>query len=305
MSESNIVNYSNDVAVQFHIGTWNINRFYQCDEHEKLKWDNRSTRIAKTIGESNCSIICLQECRKMHTSDANTLFSKPELKYFEHEFFNVNATFLNLRNCILYDTRRWFLIEKGTKWLSSTPNEPSDDNNGFGRIVSFVKLLPVDEKLKILTKVKPLVVFVTHLSLQEHVKWSEVKQLVPIVKEVSRESPAVLCGDMNFFDDKEGGQQRQFLADHFVNLGKHAIYSQSETVAVRTFVPYSYEKDYEMLKNTNSVLDHVFGYNNIQKIDVSLIHTKTYLTKEPVELTSWDDLPSDHMMLDVNLVCKL
>lgn len=309
---------SKGVSINFKIGNYNVNRFWQCDLPEELRkknstvaewskeqlsifhWNNRAPRIAKAIVANDLDFVALEELRRMDTSSINTLLSQPEIdKRYRFVEWVGNGTPLCMTNGLLYDYRKWFLCTQNFVWLSETPSIPSDFNpNGFGRIMGVADFLPIDQKtMKIqLSKGGILQICVVHLDVgpeeQKH------KQISAICKR-SFNKNSVILGDFNFFDDLEGGAMRQKMEERFFNAGKGAIYSQSRKKAERTFFPYSYEPNFEQLRSTNSVLDHIFlnPESSIEVVGNAWLDTKTYGEgDEPEELSNWDALPSDHLL---------
>jgi len=230
----------------------------------------------------------------------------------------------------MWDKHRWWKVDQGSRWMSDTPLQMSaHEHCPWGRVVGFVRLVPVVEG-RVALDVSPFTVFSVHLSVApEAVKWHEIARLKEIVDEVAGDVSKdfyVVAGDFNLFDDEEGGEQRAWLEKHFTNAGKNAVYSQSRQPAVRTFFPYAYEREYRKLLDLNSLLDHVFlpleralvtsaGRQSEVCTSLALVDDAGEPIEEPPEFSTiereralppgeYSDgpvFPSDHLLLSVPL----
>ena len=301
----------------------NVNRFWLGDDAvtlmglnpgmdeetvKKLHWDKGVARIVQGIGATGSSIVCLENMCKMSGSEEKSFFKCPELKNFECEDFSTNGTRPWTRQWILYDKTQWFCLEKGKKWLSSTYDAPSLPDGIFDRCVGYVKLAPVDEDGKIIRSHCSLYVFASNFSFgPEERKWRETKRLVEIVRSVTGGNIAAVCGDLNFFDDSDGGAMRKYLNECFTNIGENAVYSHSGERATRTYTPYSYEKSDLGCVGLNSNISHIYLYAapvsenaeslSIEEDSVATLFTQTFLDEESGELPSSDDMPFDYIPL--------
>ncbi len=292
------------------ITTYNINRAVEAEKHTDTCWERRSPKVRAIIESQNADVICLQECRKLDTSD--TVDMMYELKDYRYFTFYANPSDLALALVIGYKPSKFYCVSSGTRWLSDTPSTCSDSwGNGWGRIVAYMELQPVSAEKKIFSN-KRLFVFTTHFGLSEEEK-KEASIILPgLMNSIAGEHPCVVLGDFNVFYDMDGDKQIEILSqERRTNQWCESFRLQHWTSsyvtiagvpANRTYVPYTYEREYERLmgmeKNT---LDHVFA-RNLRIVGEPVVDTRTMMDPEPEPLSVPDSTPSDHLPVTVNFL---
>ncbi len=305
----NLYILKNDFKPVYRVLQYNVDQAMREEAVEATKWSNRFPRIKKLIDEVDADIVCLQEMRKL----PNTITVNEFLASFKQYLFVVeyrNSSLLSFGQAILYKPEKLYPVKTTKYWLSDTPHKLSDTwankaggTTGFGYIVMGVKFYPVSEE-KVIHGSKPLWVFNTHFGLEEELKTKSCHKLRRIVESTvtcedsEGNDEFIVCGDFNFFPDKDGNNQRSILTSKWKDLGQSALTLSGKKVE-GTFVGYEHDNFKADLKNMVSRLDHVFSSTNVKGVNATL-YTKTMLDKEPEELTT-RDYPSDHLPLVVTI----
>jgi endonuclease/exonuclease/phosphatase family metal-dependent hydrolase len=307
------------------------------EKYENTKWSNRSGRVIKTIRESGADIVCLQELRKLpseHSSDPDlrsgyppiTVFlsnvkfvssrSDSELEEYKFELAYRNSEPGAFGQAILYNPEKWMVVDTKRVWLNQVDEYTNPDYEYMAFGVLFRNVVP-DTTPNSRNKTKPgdkqLFVWNVHFGMDEQVKTDSCKTLLRLRNEIYPEVPTLICGDFNFFDDRDGKQQRELLTafnrvtrigndrQSLVDFGENMVTSQNQTQISGTFVGFEHNEFKAPLPGLASRLDHVFGSPGDFELDSTpVLLTKTYIDPEPEELTS-RDLPSDHLALKVVL----
>jgi len=282
---------------------YNVDMAMREEAHEATKWANRSSRVKSLIKDVDADIVCLQEMRRLPENPSiNRFLAEFDDYRFQLEYRNSSA--LSFGQAILYKPEKYYPLKSVKYWLSATPDVVSDTyavkaggTTGFGYIVFGLKFLPMVDG-KIVENAKPLWVFNTHFGLEEDLKTQSCHQLLKIInKEVDKDN-FVVCGDFNFFPDRDGGKQRAILTEHWQDLGQGAKTLGGRSVE-GTFVGYDHDAFKADLNNMISRLDHIFSSQCLTGVNPTL-YTKTMLPKEPKELTT-RDYPSDHLPLVIEI----
>lgn len=276
--------------------TWNVDQAVREEKYEKTKWMNRKDRVVSLIKETGADIINLQEMRKLSGAISTNRF----LAEFDDYFYEVgyrNPSELAFGQAILYRPSKVYPVKVVKKWLSSTPDDLSDNSGGFGYIVLGIKFVPVHQG-KVVVNAKPFWVFNTHFGLDEEVKTQSCHTLKEIIaKETGGTEQFVLSGDFNFFPDKSAAQQRQIMRS-FQDLGAGAKTLSGRAVE-GTFIGYEHDEFKADLNSMISRLDNIYASSGITGTNPTL-YTKTMLEVEPEELTT-RDYPSDHLPILIDL----
>ena len=154
------------------------------------------------------------------------------------------------------------------------------------------------EEGKIVANLPPFWVFNVHFGLEEDLKTKSCHKLLEIVKDATKGQEFIICGDFNFFPDRDGNKQRAILTAELKDLGRGAK-TLSGKECEGTFVGYEHDEFKADLKNMISRLDHIFASTKVTGHS-PVLYTKTMLDVEPVELTT-RDTPSDHLPLFINI----
>lgn len=299
--------------LRFKLLTYNVDQAEREEKYEATKWVNRISKVVKLVKNISPDIACLQEMRVLKNSPSiNEFLAK--FKKYRHFVAYKNPQDMAFGQATLYNPKKFFPLIIFPKYLSHTPHEVSDTytlnpDRAFGIMVLCVKFMPV-YKDKIVKNASPLWVFNTHFPLDEEVKTKCSEALVKLVKEVAGDEPFVICGDFNFFPDRDGDKQRTIITKHFKDLGKDAKTSQGALAIEGTFVGYEHDlfkaivNSESKFSEMNSRLDHVFSSQNLEKDENAILYTETTLEPEPKELSERNNLPSDHLPLMVSIFQK-
>ena len=295
MANTNL--YTQSTSSGLKLLQYNVDQAVREEAFEKTKWVNRSCRVKALIKEVDADIVCLQEFRLLPGVD-----EMPEqfLASFRYRFVidYRNASPMAFGQAILYDPKKFYALKTVKKWLSATPDVISDIC-GHGSIVSGVQFCRVHDG-KVISDAAPFWVFNTHFGLQEELKTQSCHVILKIVEElVPEDQCALICGDFNFFPDRDGNKQREILTAKWTDFGNAVTLSGKPLEG--TFVGYEHDEFKADLNNMVSRLDHVFGCGHIGTFTLAknpVLYTKTMLEVEPEELTT-RDYPSDHLPLVV------
>ena len=182
----------------------------------KKAWFYRADLVVKDIGEQKPGIIGFQEATKWHYSYlVECLPGYDSIITYRDEAFNSEG-------CpIFYNTALYTLVEKGSFWLSETPEVMSKSWGAqFNRVCSFVILEDnaTNEKF---------VVFNTHLShVSDEARINGIKVVLEKIKAFGG-YPAVIMGDFNAL---EGSETYKSATENFLDAQKVAeITSDSHT----------------------------------------------------------------------------
>lgn len=287
-----------DFNQSFSILQYNVDQAMREEKHETGKWNYRKERIAKLIKETNADIVCLQEMRQLPECESVNKF----LSSFDEYDFKVeyrNASKLSFGQAILYKRDKFYCMETAKRWLSSTPDQVSDDwsvlkpgSTGFGAIVMGCKFLFVDND-KIVSNAKAFWVFNTHFLLEEEHKTKSCHSIVLTIKKITNGLDYLLTGDFNFFSDKNGARQTDIIESCMDDLSFDALTLKGYKTQ-GTFVGFYWDKFHAPLPQLQSNLDHIFGNEYNWQVLKKVLYTKTMLDVEPEELTT-RNFPSDHL----------
>jgi endonuclease/exonuclease/phosphatase family metal-dependent hydrolase len=243
-------------------------RCYTSGDRGERNWYRRAPLMVQTLIDANADIIGLQECMNIHYD----CISKALQGY--GSFIDYREKGVSPEGCpIFYNLAKFELIDKGSFWLSETPEKMS---KGWGaacyRICSYAVLKQKSDG-------KELAVFNTHL---DHVsEEARIKGIVLVMKKLEAFGgmPCVIMGDLNDFER-----------------------SETYKSAVRLFDDAKYKTD-----DTDSGYTY-HGYGEVQSggsIDYFLISkTGIEVLQYKVIRTTYDGVyPSDHypIRLKINL----
>lgn len=277
-------------------------------------WLGRLARIEALIKKYDSDIVCIQELRKLPNC-ANPVIWLHQTFGEEYEIFYTkrNATDLAFGQAILWKYDKFSPLAYDKKWISPTPNIPSNgfqsNGKGFGQTAVGVLLHPC-ENGKFIREAKPFWVYNVHLLLEEELKTKSCMMLGEMAKNLDR--PAIFAGDFNLFPDKDGGKQAGILGKCFEDLTKDSKTSQGDRPLRGTFIGTKHDRFRKMsekaleVANLNEVfdskLDHILGTKGITlATSTPLVITETMLPVEPKEFDVMVngelsiDYPSDHM----------
>lgn len=296
---------------------YNVDQAMREERVEETKWMRRRDRIRALILEVDPDIAFLQEFRIL--PDVAETPQQFLASFSDYEFYlaHRNPGPLAFGQAIMWKKSRFYPGNYMKFWLSNHPRYLSDTwsvsaggTTGFGYIVSGLHLHPV-ENGKQVRNADAVPVFVTHFGLEEELKTKSCECLLNIVDAiVGFRAPSnvikdrfLVCGDFNFFPDRDGAKQRAILTKYWKDLGANA-----QTLTGRhvegTFVGYEHDEFKADLKNMVSRLDHVFGGKDVELLAPPLLYNKMMLVPEPLEFST-RQYPSDHLPLVVRVAVPL
>jgi endonuclease/exonuclease/phosphatase family metal-dependent hydrolase len=285
------------------IGTFNLANSLLDEKSETTNFFVREGVVLDAIKKMNCDVLGLNELRPYRnrmtgeTCQPSNFLGK--LEGYAHIYDYMSADPLAFAIGLAYRRSSVYPVKTVKYWLSETPEIPSDSwGNGFCRILLGAKFYPVVNG-KINLSAKPIWIYVTHLGLGEKEK-NECVKLIPklINKDVGTDHYAVL-GDFNFFDDKDGQQQRRTLSDAGMkDVGAQTYFSFDTTKrCYGTFLGFdgdAFKSTYESLSGLSdkvpSRLDHIWVSPFTEVSDVTC-----WVEKEEQLINR--TTPSDHLPL--------
>ena len=175
----------------------------------KKAWFYRADLVIKDIEEQKPGIIGFQEATKWHYSYlVDCLKGYDSIITYRDEAFNSEG-------CpIFYNTELYTLVDKGSFWLSETPDVMSKSWGAqFNRVCSFVIL--TDNATN-----ENFVVFNTHLShVSDEARINGIKVVLDKIKEFGG-YPSVIMGDFNAL---EGSETYNNVTENFLDAQKVAL----------------------------------------------------------------------------------
>lgn len=286
--------------------TYNVDQAVREESNPATKWSARAARVASLLRDSDAWLMNLQEMRHLDGNPAPESWLANLGSHYKSIVAYRNPTKYSFGQATVYDTRYLFPIVTITKWLSDTPDVPSDTfldakgATGFGSVVLFIKFAFVSEG-KIITNIPSFWSVNVHFALDEDVKTKSSHKLVELLDSVCGRERFILSGDFNLFPDLQGADQYKILlANGMIDCSSQIHTSQENRRITGTFVGYPHDsfaaKD---PRNPTSALDKIFvkNYPPEDPSIPSIAITQTYNNVEPVELSDPWALPSDHLPL--------
>lgn len=303
-----------EVNASYRVMSYNIMRDDLHENHrsQKYKWKFRERRLLKVILDADSDIVCLQECRDLPQHPiVNFLKQLKVLGYDYSEHFDSNN--IRLRVVTLWKRGIFKLLHTRTFWLNSDNVESSTFFTEEAkklhktiRPIGFDILIP---QVNTNHKTTPIHVWNTHLGHTTAEKNWSVDILPKLMLQYSgANSAAVLCMDANFFDAHSGLEQRKQLCEN------KQYEMQDLTFKAKFILPHPKFDKYERLGSFcgSSIDIHKPKYHEIgDALDIITAHNcsllrswiwnKTMLDTEPPLFENYDDFPSDHLPLVVDL----
>ncbi len=171
----------------FRVVSYNI-RFDNPNDRENV-WANRSDRVANLLRFHKADIFCVQEALINQIEDLQT-----EFPGFEYYGVGRDDGASKGEFCpVFYNAARFKPEEKGTFWLSETPEKPGSTGwfATLPRIAAWVKFR---DKMS----GKLFYIFNTHLDhASEAARDNGSKLIMQKISSLSEGLPVILCGDFN------------------------------------------------------------------------------------------------------------
>jgi len=176
--------------------TYNIRYNNPGDGHSA--WPHRKLIMLDSLNQLNGTIYCFQEVLDEQYQDLKSGLPR----YESYGIGRDNGKSKGEMAPIFYKKSEWICINKGTFWLSETPEKPSKGwDAGLPRIVSWVQLEQV-------STAKKLFVFNTHFDHKgKEARIQSGILLAQKVKEMAGEELFVIAGDLNLTSDHPSYQE--------------------------------------------------------------------------------------------------
>ena len=164
----------------------NVRGFDQ-DDKGNIHWFVRAPLLVKTLEKAAPDILGMQEVAKVQYT-----YLKKSLKGYDSEILYSDDGAFSGSNPIFYNTGKFDLVDKGSFWVSETPQEMSRgwDATCY-RVCTFVVLSQKSDG-------KHFALFNTHLDhVGQQARINGIKMIVERMKQYG-DIPCILMGDMNF-----------------------------------------------------------------------------------------------------------
>ena len=193
----------------------------------KKSWFYRADLIVKNIESVKPDILCFQEVTSMHYGYLTECLKGYDnvIQYRDKSPFSEGCP-------VFYSTSRFDLKDKGSFWLSETPEVMSKDwNSACYRICSYVILTDKQSK-------KDLVVFNTHLDhISDEARINGIAVVLDKIKQFGG-LPSIITGD---FNAEEDSQTYKSATENFLD----AKYQLENPMKGATYQGYGKELDRE------------------------------------------------------------
>lgn len=290
-----------DVRPALRVASYNVNCAVEAEKHPALRFAARADALEATIRALDADIVCLQELRALPETESPERF----LARFAPDYRAVidyrNTSALSFAQAILYRAARVTLFEHRVQWLF----EEALDN---GVLMHNTPLEPVIPGVQYAETTVQLATFCvldgffrrftvgnTHFKLREDMKDVSARCCAALGRRDRSHLPyaEILCGDFNFFYDKNGQQQHDTIAETFIDVTAERVDDRGEP-ASGEFNAYSYDS---FIPEKPSPLSAIWVARNSKVADKC--------TFRPARVVgAWwadrDALPSDHMPLYVD-----
>lgn len=269
---------------KFRVLCWNVGQASREENYAETKWDARSPQVKQLIADTDADIVALIELRDLETSteSARQFLASPE--FMQHDVVHRRYCHYDLtfQMALLFKPDKFFA---GDVRFHNFAQDPQND-----KAVMFVDL-QCKKTLRWFT------VGVTHFDVDEPHKWAAVHILRQLID--AQRWPCLVYGDYNFFDDRDGSAQRDYMLQTCSDLA-HPLYCNAQPLS-GTFVGFPHD-DFRQSFQKMSRLDHVFtpktqglqlhGSAKSPKLDSFELDNRSYVTYS---------YPSDHLALELCL----
>jgi endonuclease/exonuclease/phosphatase family metal-dependent hydrolase len=227
------------------IATYNINMDTRCESeagHAKdLNWSVRKAKVFRVIRQlmrDGVDVICLQELRNLPGEQPVLSFLADLVSgtHYQSECEKRNDSDMAFAQAIVYNRKKLFVLRK---------NSNCHDMGPYGCLLLDVQFMFVGG-----LKSQCFHVVNTHLPMEEKYKDNMVGLLAASWGKTPR---TVICGDFNFFMDKNGPAQKAVMDETFKHAGP----------AEGTFRGFSMDPFHIPMDKPQS-LDHIYVSQNIE-----------------------------------------
>lgn len=184
-----------------------------------LNWSNRELRVLESIISANSSIVMLQECRELPGYPFQSFALILKQMYGYDCMFHQNHRNPKIRVATFWKANEFVCIESQTYWLcpnyTSIKSAREWSGKKYPRPIGLNVLLPLatpnNNNHYHYQQNKALYVYNTHFGHDN--KDFEIDITHKIMKECGGDHPSVLAADCNFFNSKNGLDQRRKLCN--------------------------------------------------------------------------------------------
>jgi len=259
-------------AQHMRVATFNL-RYANPGDTGNL-WENRAPAIAALVAFHDFDILGTQEALKNQLDDLSDALPG----YQRYGLGRDDGKDAGEHSAIFYKESRFEPLKKGDFWLSQTPDEPSFgwDAQSHKRICSWVQFRDKESG-------HPFFVFNAHYDHRGVEARKESSKLILMkIKEIAKDAPAILMGDLNGSEKTEWYQL----------LEKSELLADTEKLVDKPYklnASFNGFGDEKSLQSTE-IIDHVFITKDFKPIKWGVL-TDTYHGK----------FPSDHFPVMVDL----
>ena len=267
----------------------NIFRGFHTQTDPVYKWEKRRDMLTQMVQSLKPDIILFQECNRLKEDESMEEFmrSLPEYSYCIN--YSHPDPYRSKALLIAYNPKRFFKMAEVTKWLSYTPDVPSDSwynpGENYGRIIMGIKFAIVENNN--ITD-KTIWVFNTHFD----VNMSAIENSINLVPKILN---AILSGNEKYILAGDFNTNTYSLHKTFTAYGMDRL-SENLTTNDNHYLKFTFIGKRDAggsLKRENLMyLDHVFG-SGIENSDVYCPYTRDQIVKEY--------FISDHLPIMINL----
>jgi len=256
-------------AQSFTVATFNI-RYANPKDSGNL-WVDRKQRVTDLIRFHGFDIVGVQEALRMQLDDMAQLM--PEFAWYGIGRDDGKAA--GEHAAIFYRTDRYTVLDKGSFWLSPTPDRPGPGwDANLNRICSWLKLTDKQGG-------KTFFVFNAHYDHQGvQARVESSKLVVEKMKQLAGDAPALFMGDLN------GGWESEW----YLRLDRSGALRDSRHTAKLVYQPNGSFNGFRVDDVRKDVIDHIFITPQFKSGRWAVL-TDTYNGK----------FPSDHFPVMVEL----
>jgi endonuclease/exonuclease/phosphatase family metal-dependent hydrolase len=222
---------------EFTVATFNI-RYANPKDSGNL-WVDRKQRVTDLIRFRGFDIVGVQEALRMQLDDMAQLM--PEFGWYG--IGRDDGKSAGEHSAIFYRTDRYTVLDKGSFWLSPTPDRPGPGwDANLNRICSWLKLSDKQGG-------KTFYVFNAHYDHQGvQARVESSKLVVEKIKAIAGNNPALFMGDLN------GGWD----SDWYVRLHQSGFVRDSRHTAKLVYQPNGSFNGFRVDDVRKDVIDHIF-----------------------------------------------
>jgi len=259
---------------------WNVDQARREEAHPETSWDKRSPAAKQLIARVNPDLLALIELRDLETS------AEPARAFLSDPVF-LSYDVVSRRYCHLKTSFQMALLFKPELFFAGDVRVHTLSQNGAdAKIVMFVDLQSK-------ATAEWLTVGVTHFDLDEELKWHSAHELRRLLS--LQVHPTLVYGDYNFFDDREGVAQRNYMLQECHDLAAPLNSELGELSG--TFIGFPHD-DFKQSLAKPSRLDHIFT-NKFSYMSQRATCQSPHLADYQLDNSSYASYtyPSDHLAL--------